>query len=157
VYQGVADGSMPPMEMLVSPFLHPSRLLHELDKKYFTYNREKLMNSWLSQSKSLLLARLQDGAYSGYGLYLPAMNGFKISPLLAEEYETAEQILKALVGHLEQGTKYCIDVPEDNVNAVRLAEKMNMKKIAAYKRMYTQSDSNVSRNNIYSFTHYELG
>jgi hypothetical protein len=157
VYQGVADGTIPPMDTIVSPFMHSFQLLHDLDKKYFTYDRKKMMMPWLNQSQSLLMAKLNDTAYSGYGLYLPATNGYRISSLVAENYETAEHLLTALVGHLEQGTNYFIDLPEDNSNAVRLAEKMNMKKTATYVRMYSQSDSNVSLNNIYSFTNYELG
>jgi hypothetical protein len=157
VYQGVADGTMPPMDTIVSPFMHPFSLISDLEKKYFPYDRKKLIMPWLNQPQSLLLAKLEHDVFSGYGLFLPAVQGFRISPLVAENLETAEQLLTSLVGHLVQGSLFFIDLPEENKDAVHLAEKMNMKKIAEYLRMYTQSDSNVSLKNIYSFTHYELG
>jgi hypothetical protein len=157
VYQGIADGKMPTMDNIVSPFMYSFNLMHNLEKKYFIYDRKKMMMPWLNQAKSLSLAKLENDAFSGYGLYLPSVQGFRISPLVAENPETAEHLLAALIGHLDQGSIFCIDLPEENKDAVRLAEKMNMKKITEYMRMYSQSDSNVSLKNIYSFTNYELG
>jgi hypothetical protein len=157
VYQGAADGTMPSMDGIASPFTYPFSLIEILENKYYPYDRKKLIMALLNQPMSLLLAKTEHGQFSGYGLSYPAVHGFRISPLAAENAETAGQLLAALAGHLDPGSIFCIDLPEENPEAIRLAEKMNLKKTSEYMRMYTQSIPSISLGNIYSFANYELG
>lgn len=156
-YEGKTDGLLPSTDNIVSPFLHPFDLLNDYDKSCFPYDRKNFLMIYLNQPQSLLLGKLKDNKYAGYGISIPTENGFKISPLLADDHETAEHILTALVRHLKKGSHFFIDLPEENVAAVRLAQKLNMKKIRETIRMYSKADLNLSFKNIYSFTNNELG
>jgi len=156
-YEGIADGQMPSLDTIVAPFNHPFNLLQELDEECFPYNRKELLQLWLQQSGSMLLAKLVNGKYEGYGLFSPATNNYKISPLVCKNLEAAEHLLSALAGHLEKGTHYRIDLPENNKNAIRLVEKMKMTKVQETIRLYLKNEPNISLQDVYSFINHELG
>jgi predicted GNAT family N-acyltransferase len=156
-YEGISERKTISMENIVSPFMHPLDLLLEIDKQSFPYNRKEFLPLWLQQSKSLLLAKLIDNKYTGYGLYLPCANGNKISPLVSIDPDTAEHLLTVLVHHMNEGVHFSLDIPDTNEQAILLAEKMNMKKIKTTVRMYLNGNPGLSLNNVYGFTNYEIG
>jgi hypothetical protein len=156
-YEGISERKTVPMENIVSPFMHPLDFLLNIDKECFTFSRKDFLPLWLQQNKSLLLAKLVDHKYSGYGLFLPCADGNKISPLLSTDPDTADQLLSALVYNMDEGTRFFLDLPSTNEQAILLAEKMNMKKIKNTVRMYLNSNPEISLNNVFGFTDYELG
>ncbi|MCL5030729.1 MAG: hypothetical protein M1480_17090, partial [Bacteroidetes bacterium] len=156
-YKGTADGKAASMESIVSPFMHPLRLLLDVDKECYPYNREEFLALWLQQPQSLLFAKMVDGKYSGYGLYSPCAYGYKIAPLICNDPASAGDLLAALVYHMKEGTHFFLDLPEQNEEAIRLAEKMNMKKIKESVRMYNNSEPGISLPKVFGFTNNELG
>jgi len=156
-YEGIADGLMPALDDIVSPFKYSFDSLDGFDKQFFPYDRKKLLMLWCNQPQSLLLGKYKDNKYCAYGVYAPSANGFKISSLVANTPQNAEHLLSSLLGHLEKDSHYFIDLPKGNEDAIQLAEKMKMKKVNETIRMYSKSDPNLSLQNIYSFTNNELG
>jgi Acetyltransferase (GNAT) domain len=156
-YEGTSDAIIPSMEDFTNPFQHPFDPLEEFDKKHFPYDRKNFLMIFLNQPRSLSLAKFSDNRYTGYGLSIPSESGFKISPLLADNPETAEDLLRALAGHLDKGSRFSIDIPEENINGMHIAEKSGMKKIKETVRMYYRTEPNLALKNIYSFTSNELG
>lgn len=156
-YEGITDGVMPSMDDIVSPFSYSFDHLGGFDKKFFPYDRKKLLMIWFNQPQSLLLGKYKDNKYCAYGLYTSSANGFKISSLIANTPQNAQHLLSSLLGHLGKGSHYFIDLPKDNPDAINLAEKMKMKKIKETIRMYSKVNPNISIQNIYSFTNNELG
>ncbi len=156
-FKGVCDGKLDKPSTIGSPFLQPFELLHEFDTNHFFCDRKDFIMSWLNQPQSLLLGKVEENKYLGYGLIRPATNGYKIAPLFADDPVTAKEILKALTGHFPEGTNYYIDIPEPNSSALEIAEELRLTKEREYLRMYTKSSSNNSLDNIYGYSSFELG
>ena len=156
-YEGTASCKNCSMENIVSPFMHPFELLIGLNKKYYPYETKGLLAAWLHQAGSLLLAKQEDSKFSGYGLYIPCSNGYKVSPLVCRDAETAEELLTALVYHMNSGARFSIDLPESNKDAVKLAEKMKLKKVKETIRMYNKVEPEILIQNVFSYTNNELG
>ena len=80
-----------------------------------------------------------------------------MSPLIADDSSSAEEILISLVSHYEAGTPYYLDMPETNIEGMRMAERLSLKETGRLIRMYKGSEHEISLNNIYSFTNLEVG
>ncbi len=156
-YEGTAADINCSMENIVSPFMHPFDMLLEFNKKYFPYETKGLMQAWMPQAGSMLLAKKIDKEYKGCGLFLPCTNGYKIAPLVCADSGTAEELFTALVYHMNGGLRFTVDLPESNKDAVALAEKMKLKKIKENVRMYNKVEPEISIRNIFSYTNNELG
>lgn len=156
-FEGTADGNhvMPPD--ITSPFVLPFEDLLEFDRKIFPYDRKHFISLWLNQPGSMVLAKYVNDKYKGYGLFRPCLKGYKISPLVAENYGVGEEILLALTGHLPEGAVFYMDIPDLNKDGIRLAEKMKMKKINETVRMYNNDGVEIALNQVFSFNSFELG
>ena len=151
---GITTLSFPDM---VSPFMVPFDKLLDFNRKIFSYERKEFLNKWLSQPQSLSIAKYVNDEYRGYGMYRPCQKGYRIGPLICNKKETAEELLKCLLGHIPTGTKYYLDIPDKNEDALCLAEKMMMKKCGEFVRMYLPAVPVSSFENIFGFTVAEIG
>lgn len=156
-YEGITEGNLKMADNIVCPFMHPFDYIEQYDKKCFPTNRRNYLVNWLNQPKSLFLAKLDDNKFTGFGLFRPCINGYKIAPLFADDFKTADELFLALTGHFEKGITYSIDICETNEQALLLVEKHNLKKVNETLRMYNKITPEISLQHIYSFASFELG
>jgi hypothetical protein len=156
-YEGIVNGNYEPCENIISPFIKKYDLLYDYEKKFFPADRKLFMYQWMNQPGSMLLAKFADNEYKGFGLFLPCLTGYKIAPLICDDLSTAEKVISNLLYNLQKDTRFYLDVPENNENALILAEKLNMKLITKTVRMYSQTVPAIGIKNIYGFTSFELG
>ncbi len=159
-FEGISGGinkSIPPN--IMSPLILHFDDLYNYYKKISPYERKIFLNYWVNQPMSLLLGKYaeDDDEYKGFGLFKPCRKGFRLSPLIADDSSSAEEILISLVSHYEAGTPYYLDMPETNIEGMRMAERLSLKETGRLIRMYKGSEHEISLNNIYSFTNLEVG
>ncbi len=156
-YEGASDGVYRVPQNIVSPLMLEFDEFYKYYRKVFPYERKTFASYWINQPKSLALGKYENNEYKGVGLFKPCRKGYKLSPLICDDPQSAEEILTALTSHFESGTPYYIDIPEPNNDAVALAEKLNLKKVDERIRMYTQKEHDILLKNTYSFTSLEIG
>ncbi len=159
-FEGISEGinkNIPPN--IISPLTLHFDDLYNYYKKFSPYERKVFLNYWVNQPVSLLLGKYDDDndEYKGFGLFKPCLKGFRLSPLIADDALSAEEVLTSLVSHYEAGTPYYLDMPETNTEGMRLAEKLKLKTSGRLIRMYKGSEHAISLNNIYSFVNLEVG
>lgn len=132
-------------------------LIDGYDRLYFPAPRKAFLDCWLSSSQGhVSLAYMLEGTIQGYGVIRPCFSGYKIGPLYADSYEIAEKIFLALLKHA-QGKVYFLDIPEPNLQALKLVECFHMKPCFKTLRMYTKCAPNINLENVYGISTFELG
>jgi ribosomal protein S18 acetylase RimI-like enzyme len=126
------------------------------DRQLFPANRMDFLKLWVQQPESLALAYAKNNKLMGYGMVRKCRTGYKVGPLFADTATIADELFQQLRGFAGNNTIY-FDVPEVNKEAVRLAEKYNMKPIFETARMYTKQAPDISLDNIFGVTTFELG
>lgn len=97
----------------------------------------------------------------GYGVIRLCGEGYKIGPLYADDRDTARKLYMALVAAVGEGEQVFFDVPEENREAVALAESFGMRVVFETARMYKRGtkraapESPVAR--IFGVTSFEIG
>ena len=128
----------------------------ELDKECFGFNRTTFLRAWLSLPDSKSLKFENESGLQGYGVIRKCVTGYKIGPLFACNYEAAEELFKGLTSRVT-GEKVYLDIPEINKDAVKLAQKYNMKEMFGCARMYLGNSPKIPYKKIYGVTTFELG
>lgn len=83
--------------------------------------------------------------------------GYKIGPLFAGSFENAESLFLTLKAQVKSNQPLFLDIPEPNLEAIKLVEKYNMTVSFETARMYTGTEPNLPINNIFGVTTFELG
>ncbi len=157
-YEGIADGVSQNLPHFIScPFMVSPDKLYNYYRKSFPYERKFFTSLWINQPGSLLLGKYEDNKYKGYGLFKPCRKGYRLSPLVSDDPQSAKEILTALVSHFQAGTPYYLDIPETNEEGILLADELKLKKISETIRMYRGKEHEISLSNAYSFTSREIG
>lgn len=157
-YEGISDEILNELPQNInSPHLTPYDKVYDYYGKTFPYEGKMFFNQWLNQPQSLLFGKYENDKYKGLGLLKPCRKGFRLSPLIADDRESAKEILTSLVSHYPAGTPYYLDIPVQNMDGINLAEELKLKKIGEALRMYKGKEHKISLNNIYSFTSMEIG
>ena len=89
-YEGFADGKFSMPKNISSPLMLPFDDLYEYYKKIFPYERKVFVSYWLNQPKSLLLGKNENEEYKGVGLFKPCRKGYRLSPLISDDIQSAE-------------------------------------------------------------------
>ncbi len=131
---------------------YPFEKLTGYDRQFFPADRTKLMSEWIKQKPSgTALGIIKNGALTGYGVIRKAYHGYRLEPMYAEDRETAEDLLLALVDRAEPGAPVYLNIPMPNAAACELTEKYNMKAVISLVRMYTRAiPENTSLPKVYS-------
>ena len=156
-YEGVSASSREGGKELVPLDGVPKGLIEEYDLRCFPVPRERFLACWLSMPQSRGAAFLENGVLSGYGVLRKCRQGYKIGPLFADDLDKAESIMLFLMSYAEEGAPVYLDVPEVNAQAVRMAEKHDMKRVFETARMYTGPDPEIELNKVFGVTTFELG
>jgi GNAT superfamily N-acetyltransferase len=126
------------------------------DRQWFPAPRTDFLRAWIGQPAAVALASIRDGAIHGYGVLRVCRQGRKIGPLFADDEQTAEQLLNALLARCP-GEIVSLDVPESNAASVALAERHGMASSFETARMYTQAPPAMPMARVFGITSFELG
>ena len=130
------------------------------DCQFFSIQREGFLNAWLQDGligKKATKIAFENGNICGFGTVRECQNGFKIGPLFSENSKTADALLAALCKTLPEGAEVSLDTPEDNSDAVTLAQEFGLKPSFETARMYRGDAPNLPIGKIYGITTFELG
>lgn len=130
--------------------------LARYDAAHFPAPREAFLQAWISQPGCRALGALQDGGLSGYGVIRSCRQGFKIGPLFAADAEIAEALFVGLVDHAP-GVPIFLDAPENNPDAMALAERHGLREVFGCARMYYGPPPQLPDREIFGVTTFELG
>ena len=145
-----------PADSLVDLTSVPFAELSRYDAAHFPAPREPFLKAWITQPGSRALGAVQDGALRGYGVIRPCRQGFKVGPLFAADGDTAEALYRGL-GDIAPGEPIYLDVPEDNPQAMALAERHGMREVFGCARMYYGPPPVLPQGEIFGVTTFELG
>ncbi|OGV36371.1 MAG: hypothetical protein A2020_02535 [Lentisphaerae bacterium GWF2_45_14] len=156
-YEGLSRKSVFPAGIIPLCDL-PFKEILNFDSRFFPAPREKFLKKWLVMPESFAFASPGTASeINAYGLARKCRTGYKIGPLFAESVEIAEKILSALCSSLPTGTRFYLDIPAVNENAVKLALNNNMKAVFRTARMYLRKLPDIPLKNVFGITSYELG
>jgi GNAT superfamily N-acetyltransferase len=134
----------------------PFAELARYDVAHFPAPRETFLRAWIAQPGSCALGVMQDGRLQGYGVIRSCRQGFKIGPLFAAEAEMAEALFRGLADHA-RGVPLFLDVPENNPEALALAERHGLREVFGCARMYYGPTPRLPDHEIFGVTTFELG
>ncbi|BBK34258.1 N-acetyltransferase GCN5 [Allostella humosa] len=126
------------------------------DRRFFPAARRAFLAVWAGLPHSHGYAALRDGSLSGYGVVRRCRIGWKIGPLFADDADTAESLFRALAAQAGEGPVF-FDVPENNPDAVALAERHGLAACFETARMYRGPAPLVDLAGTYGVTTFELG
>ncbi|HWU09180.1 MAG TPA: GNAT family N-acetyltransferase [Streptomyces sp.] len=156
-YAGV-PGSEKPAEdiVVVDAGSVPFDRLASYDRRFFPARRDAFLSLWVGAPGHTGLVALRDGELQGFGVVRPAESGARVGPLYAASDDIAAALLHGLSA-AQQGAPVALDVPDVNVAAVRLMERLGLEPIFECARMYTRGAPDVDRAGIFAATTIELG
>jgi GNAT superfamily N-acetyltransferase len=134
----------------------PFDQLDAYDCRHFFAPRPTFLQGWIQQPGATALGVLHSGALVGYGMIRPAVHGFLIGPLFADDPATADLLFRALIAQ-QPNQKIYLDVPEVHPEAMALAARYGMEQVFETARMYTGPAPDLPLNEIYGVTTFELG
>jgi hypothetical protein len=130
--------------------------LARYDAAHFPAPRERFLKEWTGQPGGRALGVMQDEILKGYGVARPCRQGFKIGPLFAADAQTADALFRALAD-TAPGEPVFLDVPENNRDAMALAQRYGMREVFGCARMYYGPAPVLPDGEIYGVTTFELG
>ncbi len=146
----------PPADNLVAlgdvPF---DELLH-YDAEHFPAPRPRFLQAWIAQPGGRALGALSYGKLRGFGVIRPCRRGYKIGPLFADDANTADALFRGL-GDLAPQEPIFLDVPENNPQALALAQRHGMSEVFGCARMFYGDPPALEHSEIYGVTTFELG
>lgn len=134
--------------------------ISKFDQLCFGVKRDDFLRFWLTgaepQYRQSKIAISEDGII-GFGTIRKCVEGFKIGPLFANNVSIAQNLIAALVGEIPSGSTIILDVPEPNLQAVALAEQLELEAVFTTARMYRGITPIVKIDMIFGITTFELG
>lgn len=127
------------------------------DRLCFPAPRPTFLDVWLNQPDSVARAWWENNAIRGYGVIRRCRNGWKVGPLFADNREIAELLLLTLSHEIADEEPVYLDVPEVNIEAIRLAADFGMTEVFSTARMYSRYLPNIETDRIFGVTTFELG
>ncbi len=157
-YEGVRDAESSSPDPAIVPLRKvPFDQLCDYDCKYFFTRREAFLKPWIAQPQTTALGYVVEGVLQGYGVIRKCRKGYKIGPLFGDTDEIARALFARLIGVLEQGETFYLDIPEPNSDAKKLVVDYKMQKVFETARMYTGPAPDLPLERIYGVTSFELG
>jgi hypothetical protein len=130
--------------------------LLEYDHEIFLVPRTEFLRRWIAQVDSVGYYSENENHLVGYGILRKCVTGYKIGPLFADNEAIAVEILEALLSNIP-GEVYYLDIPEPNLESLKIAEQFNMQKVFETARMYSKEIPNVPLHKVFGITSFELG
>ena len=128
-----------------------------LDRKCFGYDRSEFMKRWISNPNSICFTSVNEREeLKGFAVLRQTADGWKVGPLFAENYATAEALYTACLNEVPN-EKVFLDIPCSNADAVRLAEVYQTAYVFECARMYYGTPPELPMNQVFGITTFELG
>lgn len=127
------------------------------DRLCFPSKRDAFLNAWLNMPGNTVKAYYESGKLKGYGVIRPCYTGYKIGPLFADSVQTTMALINSLISGIPPNAAYFIDIPEVNQSANYMIEQYNLEPVFETARMYTREAPEISLDNIFGVTSFELG
>ncbi|QBG37267.1 GNAT family N-acetyltransferase [Litorilituus sediminis] len=126
------------------------------DRQCFPAPRDNFLKAWITQENGKSVLFKANGKVQGFAVRRQCHQGYKIGPLFADNIDIAKQLLSALQTDIS-GESVLLDVPENNDDAVQLAESLDMTVVFATARMYQKGLPDINNEKIFGITTFELG
>ena len=128
------------------------------DRRHFPAARLDFLRHWISLPGATALGCVRDGKLVGYGAIRPAVEGFKIGPLFAEDPPIAHTIFRNLVANAA-GQPFVIDAPDgaSNPHFSEFIGTYKLEELFRTARMYTEEVPTIALGQVYGVTSLELG
>ena len=127
------------------------------DAPFFPDSRSAFLSAWLDGSGGRrALALVEDGAIRGYGVIRPAVTGFKIGPLFADDEAGADLLFRALAAEAGDSEIF-LDPPGANPAALALVARYGLAPAFETARMYRGGDPALPLSHIFGITSFEIG
>lgn len=150
-------GNISPKNLAVVPLSQVNfDQLSDYDRRHFPARRERFLHCWINQEGGKSLGYVKNNQLLGYGVIRPCYEGYKIGPLFANNPTIANELFEQLASHAHDQVIY-LDIPECNKDAVNLVKRHQLEKVFATARMYLKGFPEVSLDEIYGITSFELG
>ena len=154
-YEGIAQNGVKSFD--ITPLNNINfDVLDAYDQQHFPAPRSNFIKAWTNQVGVFGYAILKKNVLVGYGVARPCHIGYKIGPFFADSVDIADSILSSLLSEIK-GELVQIDIPEPNINAIKLAHKYCLVESFGCARMYLGNINSEPLQNIYSVTSYEFG
>lgn len=128
----------------------------EYDKQVFGIDRSHFLKQWFQMPSAISLAKVENDQIKGFGVIRRCHKGYKIGPLFADNFEYAKEIYQTLSGRVESEPVY-LDVPEINLDALKLVTEEKLEKVFETVRMYSQPPPKMDLEKVFGVTTFELG
>ncbi len=136
----------------------PFEKLLSYDAGRFPARREAFLRAWIEAEGHYGLASLNaKGEVEGYGVLRPCVEGYKVGPLFAKDAALAKTLLKSLLAHVPESSRFQLDVPADNAAALALVSELGLKAVFRTARMYNLARPRIAENEVFGISSFELG
>ncbi len=132
-------------------------VIEAYDRKLFPANRSGFLKKWIEQNNTSTKIFLKAGEIKGYGTIRKCRSGYKIGPLMAENFSIAEDLFISLCKFVTSDGEVFLDIPEVNTQAFDLVHKFKLQPVFETARMYTGSEPEIDLMKIFGITSFELG
>jgi hypothetical protein len=103
-----------------------------------------------------VLAVVEEGAVTGYGVLRECRHGFKVGPLFADSEDGADLLFRGLAARAG-GAEVFLDCPEPHAGAVALAARHGLSPVFETARMYRGPAPELPLDRTFGITTFELG
>lgn len=153
-FEGRGNNSKP--KGLVTLAEVPFETLLEYDTSIFGWSRKAFLEKWVRMTNASFLGILDKNRIVGYGVIRSCQKGWKIGPLFADDEKKALSLYQGLCSKADNAPVF-LDVPEINANALKIAERFNMKRVFETARMYTKDPGHKNLEKVFGVSSFELG
>ncbi len=125
-----------------------------LDRRVFPADRHAFLQQWLAAPHQALVYG-QGNEIKGYGVLRQCRDGYKIGPLVAQDFEAARDLFWSLCARCNDAVH--IDVPETQSDFANLLSSVGFTKGFQTARMYRGEAPRLKQTDLFAITTLELG
>lgn len=156
-YQGFAAATTAINKTAIVPLSQlPFASIETYDRQCFPASRSRFLQAWISQPDTLALGFVKNGVLQGFTVRRQCIEGHKIGPLFADNFQVAEQLFMALQQDIIGDTIF-LDITSINPAATRLVQSHQMLEVFSTGRMYLKGQPRLADDKIFGITTFELG
>jgi ribosomal protein S18 acetylase RimI-like enzyme len=122
---------------------------------YFPDHRAEFLSAWFNMPNSISLVVEKNNKIQGLGCIRKCHGGYTVAPLFANDASIAEDLLLAL-GKYANGNIF-LDVPEINIAAIDMLNRLEFQPVFMAARMYTQQNPQTDLSNVFGVTSMTMG
>ncbi|MDK4738363.1 GNAT family N-acetyltransferase [Rhizobium sp. CB3171] len=127
------------------------------DAAIFPGLRYSFLTAWCGAPEKRKSVMVGSGSkIRGYGTIRRCFEGYKVGPLFANSSDVASALLAKLLPEAK-GRPVYMDVPTDNIDAIRLAEAAGLSPVFETARMYRGEPPKMPLDRVFAVTTLELG